>query len=102
VLRQHGLLVGTAFRSDGAPPHFFRHVLAFMDREFPDQWLGIGELIPWLPNSPGLTPLEFLFWESLKDTVAVEMRKNMNVLRGRIVRSAYESVSKSFRTGRLE
>jgi hypothetical protein len=27
--------VGTVFQSDGAPPHFFRRVRAFPDREFP-------------------------------------------------------------------
>jgi hypothetical protein len=26
--------LGTVFQLDGAPPHFFHHVDAFMDREF--------------------------------------------------------------------
>jgi len=34
--------VGTVFQLDGAPPHFFCHVCAFLDREFPDPWIGRG------------------------------------------------------------
>jgi len=51
--------VGRVFQSDGAPPHFFHRVCAFLDRNFPDRWIGTGEPIPWPPHSQDLTPLDF-------------------------------------------
>jgi len=38
--------VGTVFLLDGAPPHFSHHVHAFLDREFPECWIGIGAPSP--------------------------------------------------------
>jgi len=43
----HHVLVGTVFQLDGAPLHFFHCVSAFLDREFPDHWIGRGRPIPW-------------------------------------------------------
>jgi hypothetical protein len=37
--------VGTAFLLDGAPPPFSRHVPAFLNREFPDHWIGRSSLL---------------------------------------------------------
>jgi hypothetical protein len=53
--------VGAVFQLDGAPPHFSRHVLAFMDREFLYCWIGGGGGILWPPRSPDLTPLDCFF-----------------------------------------
>jgi hypothetical protein len=50
--------VGAFFQLDGAPPHFCC-VHAFLDREFPDCWVGRGEPIPWPPRSHDLNPLDF-------------------------------------------
>jgi hypothetical protein len=54
--------VGTVFRSAGAPLHFFRRVRPFLDREFPDHWLGRGEPIPWPLLSTALIPLDIFCW----------------------------------------
>jgi hypothetical protein len=43
----------------GAPPHFSRRAHAFLDREFPDLWIGTEGLSTWPPRSPDLTPLDF-------------------------------------------
>jgi hypothetical protein len=51
--------VGTVFLLDGVPPHFFRRVPAFLDREFPDGWIERGVAIPWIPRSPDFTSLDF-------------------------------------------
>jgi hypothetical protein len=37
---------GIVFQLDGAPPHFSRHVCAFLDREFPDCWLETEWQVP--------------------------------------------------------
>jgi hypothetical protein len=34
--------VGIVFQLNGAPPHFYRRVPAFLQREFPDHWTGRG------------------------------------------------------------
>jgi hypothetical protein len=34
--------VGTVFQLHFAPRYFFHCVRAFLDREFPDRWIGIG------------------------------------------------------------
>jgi hypothetical protein len=34
--------VGTVVQLRGASPHFSRRVRAFLDREFPDHWIGRG------------------------------------------------------------
>jgi hypothetical protein len=52
--------VRTVFQLHGAPTHFSHHVHAFLDREFPDHWVG------WVggggAHSPGLIPLDCFFW----------------------------------------
>jgi hypothetical protein len=35
--------VGTVFKLDDAPLHFFHCVCTFLDREFPDYWIGGGD-----------------------------------------------------------
>jgi hypothetical protein len=42
VLQQCHVSVGKILQSDGAPPHFSRHVLTFLHAEFPDHWIGKG------------------------------------------------------------
>jgi hypothetical protein len=51
--------VGTVFQLNGAPSHFPRRVHAFLDREFPDRWIGKGDLAPYPPD---FTSLDFFFW----------------------------------------
>jgi hypothetical protein len=71
------LSVGTVFHLDGAPNHFSHHVHAFLDRELPVHWIGRGGSFPWL-QSQDLTPMDFFFWEFVKDTVYCEKMQNMN------------------------
>lgn len=35
------------FQLDGCPAHFSRNVREFLDRTFPDRWIGRGSLFPW-------------------------------------------------------
>jgi len=53
--------MGTVSQLDGASPHIFHHIHVFLDREFPDHWVGRGGPIPWPPHSPDLTLLDFFF-----------------------------------------
>jgi hypothetical protein len=47
--------VGTVFQLHGGSPHSSHRVSAFLDREFPDRWIGRGGYIPWPIRSQGLT-----------------------------------------------
>lgn len=58
------------FQHDGAPPHFGRAVRDWLNRAYPDRWIGRGsDSIAWPARSPDLTPLDFFFWGALKDKV---------------------------------
>jgi hypothetical protein len=67
---------GRVFQLHGVPSHFLYNICAFVDRKFQR-----GD-IPWPPLSPDLTPLQFCFLQSVKDTV---YQKEMNEWHERIV-----------------
>jgi hypothetical protein len=50
------------FQQDGAPPHLHKEVTEFLNRKFPEKWIGRGGPVTWPPRLPDLTPLEFFFW----------------------------------------
>ncbi|KAJ4440315.1 hypothetical protein ANN_08454 [Periplaneta americana] len=49
------------FLHDGAPAHFSHTARRYLDRRFPDRWIGRGGPIAWPPRSPDLNPLDFYF-----------------------------------------
>jgi len=55
----HHVPEGTVFQLHGASPQVSRRVRDFLDREFPDLWLGRGGSFLWPLPSPDLTPLDF-------------------------------------------
>lgn len=59
------------FMHDGAPPHFALNVRAFLNRHYPNRWIGRGEDAPikWPARSPDLTPCDFFVWGTLKTNV---------------------------------
>ena len=54
---------------DGAPAHFSRQVQNWLNREFPDHWIGRGSNFGWPPRSPDFNPLDFFYWGHLKTLV---------------------------------
>jgi hypothetical protein len=52
-----------------AQPHFCQHVRNQLDRELARRWIGRDRPIAWPPRSPDLTPLDFLLWGYVKNTV---------------------------------
>jgi hypothetical protein len=54
---------------DGAPPHFSRHVREYLNKSFPNRWLGRGGPVTWPPRSPDLTPLDYYLWGHMKSLV---------------------------------
>lgn len=38
------------FQHDGCPAHFAVNVRQFLDREYPNRWIGRGSIFPWPPR----------------------------------------------------
>ncbi|KAJ4444666.1 hypothetical protein ANN_06463 [Periplaneta americana] len=73
------------FLHDGAPAHFSRTARRYLDRRFPDRWIGRGGPIAWPPRSPDLNPLDFYLWGHLKSLVYSSPVTDLESLRNRIV-----------------
>lgn len=73
------------FQQDGAPPHFALAVRQYLDRTFPERWIGRRGFIEWPARSPDMNPLDFFLWGHLKTVVYKTPPANLDVLRARIV-----------------
>jgi len=90
----HHVRVGTVLQLDHTPPHFSHCVCAFIDKKYPDCWVGRGEPIPWFAHSPVFSPLDFFFWGFVKDIDYHEKVQNVNEVHDRIVRGADDITDK--------
>ncbi|KAJ4428878.1 hypothetical protein ANN_25871 [Periplaneta americana] len=73
------------FLHDGAPAHFSRTARRYLDRRFPDRWIGRGGPIAWPSRSPDLNSLDFYLWDHLKSLVYSSPVPDLESLRNRIV-----------------
>ncbi|KAJ4440649.1 hypothetical protein ANN_08796 [Periplaneta americana] len=73
------------FLHDGAPAHFSRTARRYLNRRFPDRWIGRGGPIAWPPRSPDLNPLDFYLWGHLKTLVYSSPVPDLESFRNRIV-----------------
>ena len=71
-------------QQDGAPPHYAHHVRAWLDGNFPGQWIGRGGPVEWPPRSPDLTPLDFFLWGYIKTLVYETAPQDLEDLQQRI------------------
>jgi hypothetical protein len=69
----HHVPVETVCQLDGAPPHFSRHIRAFLHMDFPARWVRRRGNIPWAPRSPNFS-LDFLSWGFEKDNIYREKK----------------------------
>ncbi|GBL80576.1 hypothetical protein AVEN_225266-1 [Araneus ventricosus] len=72
------------FQQDEAPPHWGSLVRDFLDETFPDRWSGRDGPTPWPPHSPDITPLDFFFWDYIKDRVFATPIADVEELKARI------------------
>lgn len=73
---------------DGAPAHFAGPVRVWLDREFPERWIGRNGPVSWPPRSPDITPLDFFFWGYIKGLVYRTPVQNQQDLIDRIQHAA--------------
>ncbi|GBN93269.1 hypothetical protein AVEN_112173-1 [Araneus ventricosus] len=57
------------FMHDGAPAHFSRTVLHFLNATYPARWIERGGAVAWPPRAPNRNPLGFIFWGHMKSLV---------------------------------
>lgn len=58
------------FQQDGAPAHFDRTVLEFLDEKLPKRWMGRrGSLCEFPTRSPDLTACDYWLWGHIKSKV---------------------------------
>ena len=76
------------FQHDGPPPHYTRHVRDYLNKSFPDRWLGRGGPVAWPPRSPDLTPLDFYLCGHMKTLVYESKADSRAALRDRIFAAA--------------
>jgi hypothetical protein len=60
---------GLIFQQDGAPAHSGDTVCTDLYEQFPGRWIGRGGLINGPLWDPYVTPMDFLFWGDIKDTI---------------------------------
>ena len=58
-LQQDGILGTVVYQQDSAPPHFALPVSEYLNRTFPNRWIGRGLPRLWAARSPDLTPMDF-------------------------------------------
>src|SRR6195952_3782061 len=73
------------FMHDGAPAYFCLLARDYLNRVFPDRWIGRGGPQAWPPTSPDMNPLDFCVWGYVKSLVYTTPVENVDDLRNRIV-----------------
>ena len=57
------------FQQDGAPLHYHHDAQSYLNKIFPNKWIGRRGFVEYPPCSLYLTPLDFFLWGYLKDEV---------------------------------
>jgi hypothetical protein len=78
------------FQHDGAPPHYAMIVRQWLDKKFPQRWLGRRGPIDWPPRSPDLTPPDFFLWGLLKDRVYGKKPQTIEDLKQEITAAVHD------------
>lgn len=91
-LHQDGIADSVVFQQDGTPPHFALNVREYLNRTFPNRWIGRGSARLWPSRSPDLTPLDFFAWGFIKGRVYKTKVRDLQDLKTRI-RNAVTAIS---------
>ena len=84
------------FQQDGAPVHYGREVIQFLDDKFQGRWLGRCGPLTWIPRSSDMTPMDFFVWVYLKTRFYNKTPRNLPQLKD-LIRKEANSISKEFR-----
>lgn len=78
------------FQHDGAGAHYSVTVREWLDKKFPDRWIGRRGPFDWPARSPDLSPCDFFLWGYLKDIVFKEPLASITELQERIEQACEE------------
>jgi len=59
----------------GGSPHFTRNVMLYLNKQFPNRWIGRGIPQNWPPRSPDLNPPDIQERDYVKNSDAAALRK---------------------------
>lgn len=76
------------FQHDGCPAHYAINVRQYLDRTYPNRWIGRSGPVPWPARSPDMTPLDFYLWGHMKSLIYETPVETEMDLVGRIVAAA--------------
>lgn len=76
------------YQQDGARPHIYRPVKAFLSQTFGTRLIGDQLDHPWPPRSPDMTPLDFFLWGWLKQ----ELYKQLPLANLPALKAAVQSI----------
>jgi hypothetical protein len=88
-LQQAGIKDTVVLQLDGAPPHFALHVRDYLNKTFPEWWIGRGsEASPapfaWPPRSPDLTTPDNALWKFIMERVSKMRYRTTEVVRAAV------------------
>lgn len=69
---------------DGAPAHYSRQVINYLNVTYPNRWIGRAGTIPWPPRSPDLNPIDYFLWGYFKEAVYETSNNNERQLRQKL------------------
>ncbi|KAG5895857.1 hypothetical protein JTB14_012242 [Gonioctena quinquepunctata] len=72
------------FQQDGCGPHNSRIVTDYLNRTFPDSWIGTRGPVAWPARSPDLNPLDSYLWGYLKNKMYDTTNPTIEFLREKI------------------
>jgi len=68
------------YQHDGVEPHCSQVIRQYLNKKFPNQWIGRGSEQNWPPQSMVLNPLDYHVWDYIKAIVyahKVNMREEL-------------------------
>lgn len=73
------------FQQDGCPAHYKTEVRQFLNRRYPNRWIGRRGPTEWPPRSPDMAPNDFFLWGHLKSIVYRTPPNTLEELKARII-----------------
>jgi len=103
---------GCIYQQDGAPPHWHKEVLEYLNEHLPGLWVGRAAatdntFCTWPPWSPDLTMCDFFLWGFVKDNDYVpplpktlpELLERINTAIGNVTQDMRERVWREWEYG---
>ena len=85
ALRMRRLIRLCHFQQDGAPAHTAMNTREYLNKHFPNRWIGKFGPTPWPPRSPDLTSSDNALWGIVKHFVRQEKPTSLDELKTAVI-----------------